>query len=248
MILQNVCQNILKENRDILSIILIGSRARGDFKENSDYDLIFIVKKNKEKEYEIESKYNELISKKTKIEDCLISVHIWSVNSFKKEYNNGHSFIYCALRDGKILAFRKNSKNILNLELPNCKKSGIERIELAKRNINYVKFSLDFWKKRNPNRKFSGLDLEDLGYCAMHLTWGICMLNGFCPISKYTVLKESRKYFSKKEFEVIKKAYRFYSHPKIERRISKKEFMEIYQSLNKLIKKIKEVVEKRIEI
>lgn len=30
--LQKTCQNILDENRNVLSVTLIGSRARGDFK------------------------------------------------------------------------------------------------------------------------------------------------------------------------------------------------------------------------
>lgn len=238
--LQKVCQDVLDKDGSILSIILIGSRARGDFKEDSDYDLMFVTKRIRKKEREIESGYNESISKKTKMDDCLISVHVWSIGSFREKYNEGHSFIYCALRDGKILAIKKNSKNILNLKLPDCKKAGKERIEWAKRNIDSIKFSLNFWRKRNPNKKFSGLELEELGYCAMHLVWGVCMLNGFCPLSKYTVLKESRKYFSKKESEAIKKVYKFYSHPNLERRINQKMFAEIYQSLNKLAEKILE--------
>lgn len=240
--LQDVCGDILNKNRSILSIILIGSRARGDFKENSDYDLMFIVKRDVKtmKKYETESEYNELISKKANIDNSLISAHLWSADFFKKEYKKGNSFVYCALRDGKAFATRKNSRNLLNLKLPNCKLAGMERIKWAKRNIGYAKFSLNFWKKREPNKKFSGSELENLGYCAMHLCWGICMINNFCPLSKYTALNESRRYFHKKEFETIKKAYRFYSHQDIYRRINKRTFIEIYGDLNKIIKRLVE--------
>ena len=73
MDLSTACQDILQKNKDVLVIILIGSRARGDFREHSDYDLMFITKRGKK--FEIERNYENLICEKTNIENS-ISVHL----------------------------------------------------------------------------------------------------------------------------------------------------------------------------
>jgi len=231
MQLKSACQNILEKNKDVLTIILTGSRARGDFKEESDYDLMFITRKGKK--YSLENKYRSAILKKANID---ASVHLWPFSSYKKEYEKGNSFIYCALRDGKILSSRHN----LNEVLPDCKKAGVERINLAKRNLEYLNFKSKFNRKlRFKENRIWGFELEELGYTSMHLCWGICMLNRFCPISKYTALNESKKFFSEKEFKAIKKSYRFYSHPDFLKKINKKTFTNLHKSLNLIVRRIK---------
>ncbi len=232
MLLSKACQDISKNNKDILSVILMGSRARGDFNENSDYDLMFITKRGKK--YELERNYENLIYKKTKIKNS-IDIHLWPINRFKEEYKKGNSFIYCALRDGKKLYFKLS----LDLDLPSCKIAGKERINLAKENLNFLRFHLKFMEKKHRiNKRFFGLELEELGYCAMHLCWAVCMLNNFCPISKYTVLNESKKYFTKKEFEIIKRTYQFYSNPDFYRKTNRKSFFKFFRALGKMIKRI----------
>ena len=97
--------------------------------------------------------------------------------------------------------------NNLNLNQPrNCHKAAIDRIYLAKQNTERIKLDLKFFKKtilRNQELKY-------LGYCSMHICWAVCMFNNFCPISKYTILRECKKYFSVEDFKSIKKAYNFY--------------------------------------
>lgn len=235
MDLSSACQEILQENRDILMIILIGSRARGDFKKYSDYDLVFITKKGKT--FEIERNYENLICEKTKIEDS-ISVHLWNINRFREEHKFGNSFVYCTLRDGKRLASRFK----LDLNLPRCKKSVKNRLDIAKENLQLIKSPLEFRRKKKINeRRFWGLELEKCGYCAMHLCWAVCMMNGFCPVSKYTALKESKKYFTKREFDIIKKSYKFYLNSDFYRRINRMTLVKYYVGLNKIIKRLEKV-------
>ena len=98
---------------------------------------------------------------------------------------------------------------------------------------------MEFRRKKKINeRRFLGLELEKCGYCAMHLCWIVCMLNNFCPISKYTALKESRKYFTKREFEIIKKSYKFYLDSDFYLRINRKTLVKHYTGLNNIIKRL----------
>lgn len=71
----------------------------------------------------------------------------------------------------------------------------------------------------------------------MHICWAACMLNDFCPVSKYTVLKESKKYFNADEFKTIKKAYGFYVC-KGNMKIGRKDFVRLLNSLKKIIERI----------
>ena len=227
------CKSIIDEDWDILAIILCGSRARGDFKEGSDYDLMFITQLPEKKlnnKYEIEQQYITQISKKTRIDEHLLQISLWPIDYFEEEHRKGNSFIYCALRDGKPLFLRDN----INLKQPNnCKKAAIDRLNLAKRNIESINISLDYFKKF----MLSSLELEYLGYCSMHLCWAVCMFNNFCPISKYTVLRECRKYFTTNEFEIIGKTYQLYANQD-QRKIRRKTFTKLFNTLKDIMKKM----------
>ena len=238
MNLSNTCQYLTEKEEDILSIILSGSRARGDFKEDSDYDFIFVTKSDIEdplEEHEIKKNYIAQIAKKAAINEDLINVYLWPLDIFKEEHKKGNSFVYCALRDGKVLSSRYN----LNLKQPsNCHKAAIDRMNFAKRNIKSIEFSLKILKDNIPR----SYDLEDLGYCSMHICWAICMFNNFCPVSKYTVLKECRKYFKKEEFKSIEKAYNLYANQS-HREISKETFVTLFNNLKGIIKRIEKEYE-----
>tara|TARA_Y100000310_G_scaffold203351_1_gene203570 strand:+ start:3743 stop:4519 length:777 start_codon:yes stop_codon:yes gene_type:complete len=241
MNLSNICQNLAKRDKNVLSVILSGSRARGDYRENSDYDLTFVTKspiKNYDEELTIEHNYKNKISEKTKIDRDLIQVSVWSFNGFKKEYKRGNSFVYCALRDGKILF----SRSKINFKKPtNFRQYALDRLDLAKRNIEDIKFSLKYYKEPTPRSR----ELEDLGYISMHLCWAVCMFNNHCPISKYTVLKECRKYFSENELVHIKKAYQLYAK-KGSKKLHRKTFLVLFNNLKKTMKRVeKKYVEKQ---
>jgi len=216
---------------------LIGSRARGDFKENSDYDIMIVTRRGKN--YQLELKYKKVISEKSNIDYFLLSVHLWPSKKFKEQYKKGTSFVYCALRDKKILSTKQN---LFKLKLPNCQIAGKERLNWAEKMLKRLKRYLKFSYGKN-EKIISGFEIEELGYCAMHLCWAICMLHNFCPLSKYTILRESKKYFIKKEFKTIKRTYKFYSNQEIMRKINKKTFNNFYRGLSLIIKRLKQTNE-----
>nr|MBA4405239.1 hypothetical protein [Nanoarchaeum sp.] len=229
MKLKKICQNILEDNKDVLVIMLIGSRVRGDFTENSDWDFVFITKRGKS--YDLSRKYEEEISKKVDISDYLVQVHLWPLKLFKQKHKEGNSFIYCSLRDSKILA----SKTKQSFTLPKInKKAAVNRFNLAKGFMSDIKL---FAKKK---KFYISSFCSMLGYSAMHLLWTVCMLNNFCPISKHTVLKQSKKYFGEEEFKTLKKAYSFYADENLflHKNVRKKVFLKLFNGLNKIIKRI----------
>ncbi len=61
--IKEIIFKIAKEmNIEIEKIILFGSRARGDFREDSDYDILIVTKEKLTREKEIEFKVNIRIS------------------------------------------------------------------------------------------------------------------------------------------------------------------------------------------
>ena len=236
MRLEQVCSNILNKNQDVLSIILTGSRARGDNRNDSDYDIVFVTKKGNS--YNLSKNYEKQIAEKADVNNGLMNVYLYPLWKFKKFYHKGNSFIYTTLRDGKILASREKTKKCiksLNLNFPNRLFYGAyDRLKFAKENLDFIRRYVKKFKWA-----IDDLGLERLGYCSMHLCWIACMLDNFCPKSKYTALKESRKYFTEKEFETIKNAYRFYAHQNTDRKISRKNFLKMHNSLNKIYERIR---------
>lgn len=229
MKLKKVCQNILKNNKDVLVIMVIGSRARGDFSKDSDWDFVFVTKKGKS--YDLSRKYEEGISKKGGIGSYLIQVHLWPLKLFKQKHKKGDSFIYCSLRDGKVLASR-TKQCFTSPKI--SKKAAINRLNLAKEFMSGTK---SFVKK---GKLYASSFCSMLGYSAMHLLWAACMLNKFCPVSKHTVLKQSRKYFGNEEFKILKKAYSFYADENLflHKNVRKKTFLKLFNGLNNIIKRI----------
>jgi len=227
----------MEKEENIWSVILFGSRARGDHKENSDYDLMFITKssiKNFDEEFIIKQKYKNKIAERTKLDKNQLQISLWSLDDFKKEHEKGNSFIYCALRDGKFLFSREK----INLKQPtNCTKAALDRLYFVKRNIEHIKFYL-----KHLGGSPSSNELENLGYSSMHLCWAVCMLNNHFPLSKYTILKECRKYFNLEEFENIKKTYQLYVNSD-GKEIDKKTFLGLFNSIKKVTKRIEEEYE-----
>lgn len=225
--LEKACSKILEKNKDILNIILGGSRARGDNRKDSDYDLMFITKKGSS--YDLSKKYERLVASKIGVDNSNVGILLLPTKKFELKRSLGNSFVYNTLKYGKILASRKE----IDRKLPeNLVKGAKERLNLAKRDIDYAKFNL-----YDLSKNVDDINIGEIGYAAMHLCWTVCMLHNFCPKSKYTVLNESRKYFTEKEFETIKQAYKFYSHPNFDRKIKGYEFLNILRPLTRIIDK-----------
>ncbi|MCX6748420.1 MAG: nucleotidyltransferase domain-containing protein [Candidatus Pacearchaeota archaeon] len=125
----------------INAIVLIGSRARGDYNKNSDYDIEVYLRRVKLK---FDSKTPSLYEKN-------VFINYTDSRNFKELVRKGHSFLYCSFRDGIPLYqqkcwFDKNKKRVLKLKpkketiafyLESC----LERlINLSKRRLFYLDY------------------------------------------------------------------------------------------------------------
>jgi predicted nucleotidyltransferase len=91
------------ENRGlkILKIILFGSRARGDFKEDSDWDFLIVI----DKDLDRRTKWDIIIKIKRKLAMLKIpnDIIINSIREFEERRDNVGYIIYYAVREGIVL-------------------------------------------------------------------------------------------------------------------------------------------------
>jgi predicted nucleotidyltransferase len=91
------------ENRGIkvLRIILFGSRAKGNAKEDSDWDFLVIV----DKDLDRKKKWDIIIKIKRKLAELKIpnDIIINSIREFEEKKDNVGYITYYALREGKVL-------------------------------------------------------------------------------------------------------------------------------------------------
>lgn len=217
-----------------MAVFLCGSRARGDHREDSDYDIMMVLESDDFDTYTFGILCRECLEKQASIPPELLQISTESRKYYETERKKGNSFIYCALRDGKVLF----SRGELNTTLPKkCVRGGKDRIGQVHSHIRHIELSLNFFEKNNRRFKPRALELENLGYASMHLCWAVCMLNNFCPVSKHTVLRECRKYFTKEEIRSIKRAYRLYAKRSGEG-MRKKTFMDLFKAMKSIIERI----------
>jgi len=199
-IIEQVFKNCKKRN--IRAIVLFGSRARGDHRKNSDYDINVFLKRNIKK-HKIPS-YNF---------DEEIFINYVSPKEFRYQRESMHSFLYCTFRDGIPIYqekrwFDKNKSSVLKLK-PSKKTA-----------INYIKRSAEgFFNIKRFN--FSNTLLyEDAKVCSNQLGFGILMNNQIYPISPHTLKRElinlNKKYKSlAQKIEYLQEIYYNNRHPKI---------------------------------
>ena len=91
------------ENRGlkVLRIILFGSRAKGNAKEDSDWDFLVIV----DKDLDRKKKWDIIIKIKRKLAELKIpnDIIINSIREFEEKKDNVGYITYYALREGKVL-------------------------------------------------------------------------------------------------------------------------------------------------
>ena len=80
----------------------------------------------------------------------------------------------------------------------------------------------------------------------MHLCWAVCMLNNFCPLSKYTILDECKIYFIPHDFNIIKEAYKLYAN-KNHKKIKTEIFEKLFNVLKKTIERVEDKYIKKEE-
>lgn len=182
---------ILKEifsvykKKQVKAVILYGSRARGDFNKNSDYDIEVYLDKKKIK----------LLEKSPSLEHKNIFIDVTDKSSFKNLKKRGHPFLYCTFRDGIPLCqykewFKQNKKEVLKIKpseevIKHYAISGLERILNLKKN------------------KLFYLDYEDIKSAANQIGFSIMMKHEIYPISPHTLKIELNK-LDKKYINIAK--------------------------------------------
>ncbi|MEM1513262.1 MAG: nucleotidyltransferase domain-containing protein [Candidatus Jordarchaeales archaeon] len=95
----------LKKNYKLIAVILFGSRARGDFKPWSDYDLLVIA--------DFSEKYLDRVGKLLEILDSgLVEPHPYTLEEAVEMLKKGNPTIIDALSEGVILYENEEFKAI----------------------------------------------------------------------------------------------------------------------------------------
>ena len=111
----------LKENLNLIAVILFGSRARGDYTKWSDYDILIIT--------DFEERYPERINEVLKIlQDIKIPIepHPYTLEEGIEMLKKGNPTIYDALDEGKVL-YKTNQFNKLLKLFKELKQKGMKR-------------------------------------------------------------------------------------------------------------------------
>jgi uncharacterized protein len=87
-------------------IILFGSRARGDFRPDSDYDLLIVVDdKDESRCFELAGKAHSVVRGK----DLALDVIVYPKSEFEFSLREQHDVVCYAMDDGKVLYARSNT-------------------------------------------------------------------------------------------------------------------------------------------
>ena len=122
--LLKIVEKILKlEGNNLESIILFGSRARGDYLSDSDFDILIILRECKDRVIDRPLKYYEVIS------NMPIDLFVYTVDEFEKMYKDGNCLVFDILYEGVVLYdrgfFTKMRKRFMKM----LRDGKIERLE-----------------------------------------------------------------------------------------------------------------------
>jgi predicted nucleotidyltransferase len=94
-----IIEELEKENIKVHKIILFGSRARGDFKEDSDWDILVVVDRKLSfcKKWDIIDRIKLKLARNKIPNDTILKSHL---ELFENKNNIG-SVVYYAIREGK---------------------------------------------------------------------------------------------------------------------------------------------------
>jgi predicted nucleotidyltransferase len=94
-----IIEELEKENIKVHKIILFGSRARGDFKEDSDWDILVVVDRKLSfcKKWDIIDRIKLKLARNKIPNDIILKSHL---ELFENKNNIG-SVVYYAIKEGK---------------------------------------------------------------------------------------------------------------------------------------------------
>lgn len=212
LIKNEVFKNIDKNK--INAIVLYGSRSRGDYSNNSDYDINVYLNNN-----------NKAYDKSLSIPEKDIWINIINKKQFQELKSKGHSFLYCAFRDGKTIYQNKDWFDKTKPEVLKIKPTK-KIIEL------YLSSALEMLDYLIKGKLRHSLDYEEGKVIANKIGFAILMKDNIYPISPHTVKKELINQDNKnkeiaKTIEYLQKIYYNNKEPKKEKYIQ--ELIKIYQ-------------------
>lgn len=157
--------------KEVNAIVLFGSRARGDFDEDSDYDINVFVDKTKD------------YGKNLLFRNKEIYIDFINKKKFRYLFDKSHSHLYCTFRDG-IIIYQRNKwfDNIKNdiLKLKPSKEMVLLYLDSSFRALCMLKRS----------KKFGYYDAENGKIASNQIGFAIMMHNKKYPKSPHTLSKE----------------------------------------------------------
>ncbi len=177
-----VRKTIIKEvfsqhkKKNLLAIILFGSRARGDFREDSDYDICVYLKN---KEINFTKSFSEL-----NYNGYPITITFIDKKNFNHLYEKRHPHLYCTFRDGLAIYQKDEWFDKLKPEIINFKPS-------KKTSFNYICSSRNIFKFTIDKNIY---DYEETKKAANLLGFGIMMFHGKYPLSPHNLSQELKQY------------------------------------------------------
>ncbi|NPA70037.1 MAG: nucleotidyltransferase domain-containing protein [Crenarchaeota archaeon] len=122
--LLKIVEKILKlEGNNLESIILFGSRARGDYLSDSDFDILIILRECKDRVIDRPLKYYEVIS------NMPIDLFVYTVDEFEKMYKDGNCLVFDILYEGVVLYDRGFFTKMRERFMKMLRDGKIERLE-----------------------------------------------------------------------------------------------------------------------
>lgn len=222
LIKDKVFKNINK--KEINAIVLYGSRSRGDYYEDSDYDLNVYLNNNSSKES------REVLN----IPEKEIWISIINKRQFKELKSKGHPFLYCAFRDGKSIYQKNKWFDKLKPE--------ILKLKPSKKIIFYYLSSAleisEYLTEKIKKRFYSSLVYEDSKVVANKLGFAMLMKKNIYPTSPHTLKRELIKSNNKNKkiantIEYLQKVYYNNKKPKIKK--YRKELNRIHSFMKKYV-------------
>lgn len=170
--LKNFSEKLSKKYANINAIVLCGSRARGDFKRDSDYDLS-IFHKGRKAEERIKKVFKEI--------SPLIEIRLVNKKRFDYYLERHHPFLYCPFRDGKALYQKQKWFDEKKLEIMKLE----PKRETA---LNYITNSIKVLSLFNLLK--DPIYFEEGKKAANLLGFGILMYQGIFPLSPHSLPKQ----------------------------------------------------------
>jgi len=93
---RDFAEKVMKEREEVVSIVLFGSRARGDYTAYSDYDVLVVVSHSEERFIDRPLRYLEYSEEP-------LELFIYTTSEVETMFDDANVLILDALRDGVVL-------------------------------------------------------------------------------------------------------------------------------------------------